>query len=130
MTILALNHFTVMSRDLEASRDFYCGVLGMEAGARPQMNFPGLWLYAGGVPILHLIGVEEAAASRNAVIDHVALTAKDLPQTVAQFKAKDIKYRLRRMSDGSWQMFCRDPDGAMIELDFDASEKAPEGFSS
>jgi catechol 2,3-dioxygenase-like lactoylglutathione lyase family enzyme len=70
MTIRALNHFTIMSKDLDASREFYCGVLGMEVGPRPQMNFPGLWLYAAGVPILHLIGADAAGASRNVVIDH------------------------------------------------------------
>ena len=33
---------------------------------------------------------------------------------------------LRRLpTTGSWQLFCLDPSGARVELDFDASEAAP-----
>ena len=130
MTIRALNHFTVMSRDLDASREFYCEVLGMEVGARPPMSFPGLWLYAEGAPILHLVGVQEATASRNGVIDHVALTASNLREVVGRLQARNIKHSLRGTPDRGWQLFCRDPDGAMIELAFAAEEIAPEDIAS
>ena len=34
-----------------------------------------------------------------------------------------LKYALRRKAGaGTWQLFCFDPNGAKVELDFDASE--------
>ena len=125
MSVRGLNHFTVMSADLEATRRFYADALQMEAGPRPEMGFPGLWLYAAGEAVLHVIAVEEAAVSRNTVIDHVAFSAVGLRETVERFKALGLKHRYKRTEQGGWQFFCRDPDGATIELDFSSAEEAP-----
>ena len=125
MNVLGLNHFTVMSADLDATRRFYCEVLGLQEGARPNLGFAGLWLYAGAQPVLHVIATEQAAESRRTVIDHVALDAQGLAEIVARCKARGIKHRYQRMEDRRWQFFCRDPDGAMIELDFAADEGEP-----
>jgi hypothetical protein len=49
-----------------------------------------------------------------------------LPAVASKLKANGIKYDLRRQNDsGVWQLFCFDPSGARVELDFDASEVAP-----
>ena len=38
-------------------------------------------------------------------------------------------YELRKLPDyGTWQLFFNDPNGAKVELDFDAAEPAPEGY--
>ncbi len=40
--------------------------------------------------------------------------------------AGGIKYDLRKQPDsGVWQLFCFDPSGARVELDFAPEEKAP-----
>jgi catechol 2,3-dioxygenase-like lactoylglutathione lyase family enzyme len=49
MAITAMNHFTVLAEDLPATLDFYVGLLGLEPGPRPDLGFPGAWLYSGGV---------------------------------------------------------------------------------
>lgn len=126
MPVHALNHFTIMSRDFEATREFYCGVLGLAEGPRPNMDFPGLWLYAAGVPILHVMGADEAMNTRKTAIDHVAFSAVNLLGIVDAFNVRGIKYSLRKAEDRGWQLFCRDPDGALIELDFGAAEAAPD----
>jgi extradiol dioxygenase family protein len=36
MGLNALHHFTVRTDDLEATRDFYADVLGLEVGFRPR----------------------------------------------------------------------------------------------
>ena len=46
MTVAAMNHFTVLSDDLEATRRFYCDLFGFKVGWRPPFQFPGWWLYA------------------------------------------------------------------------------------
>jgi len=125
MTIEGMNHFNVLTDDVEATRRFYVDVLGLEEGYRPPFNFDGLWLYAGGRPILH-ISASRMPDSSAGVIDHIAFSAKDLKATIARLQASAIEYRLtRQVGTNLWQVFCRDPMGARVELDFDGSEPAP-----
>ena len=48
----------------------------------------------------------------------------DLSGTAARGVTYDLR-RLANSADGQWQLFCHDPNGARVELDFDASEAAP-----
>ena len=60
---------------------------------------------------------------RAGVIDHMAFTATGLKAVKARFDESGTKYDLRRQAGaGTWQLFCHDPNGAKVELDFDASE--------
>ena len=60
---------------------------------------------------------------RTGVIDHLAFTARDLKAVKARFDARGVAYELRRQAGaGTWQLFTRDPNGAKVELDFDAAE--------
>ena len=70
MPLGPLQHFTIEPSDLERTKDFYCDVLGLENGDRPPLDFPGYWLYSGGMATVHLL-------SRN--LNHrVALTGTDI----------------------------------------------------
>ena len=125
MAIQGMNHFNVLTDDVEATRRFYVGILGLEEGYRPPFSFDGLWLYAGGHPILH-ISAAKLPGERAGVIDHIAFTSKDLKSTVARLEANHIKYRLnKQVGTNLWQIFCHDPMGAKVELDFDGAEPAP-----
>lgn len=131
MAIQGMNHFTVLSDDLEATREFYCDLLGLEVGWRPPFQFPGWWLYAGGTPVLHVIHRDKLNEVRAWVIDHMAFTATDLPGTVAKLKARGLEYDLRRLAGGGiWQLFFDDPHGAKVEFDFAKDEPAPEGHAT
>jgi catechol 2,3-dioxygenase-like lactoylglutathione lyase family enzyme len=126
MAIVAMNHFTVLTKDLDATRDFYIGLLGLTEGQRPDLGFPGVWLYAGGQAVLHVIAGRALPPDPRGVLDHMAFSAKDLPATAGKLKARGIAYDLRRQAEsGTWQLFCLDPSGARVELDFDPSETAP-----
>ena len=125
MPIQGMNHFNVLSDDVDATRRFYVGVLGLVEGDRPPFGFPGLWLYAGGHPILHISGAR-LPAQRSGVIEHIAFTGSDLAATIAQLKRHGIEHSLsRQVGTGIWQVFCHDPMGARVEIDFDPSEAAP-----
>jgi catechol 2,3-dioxygenase-like lactoylglutathione lyase family enzyme len=125
MPIEGMNHFNVLTDDVEATRRFYCGVLGLIEGKRPPFAFDGLWLYAGGRPILH-VSARTLPEERTGVIDHIAFTSTDLKGTVATLEAHDIRYSVgKQAGSGIWQVFCNDPMGARVELDFDPSEEAP-----
>lgn len=121
--IHAMNHFTVIAEDLEQTLDFYVGLLGLEPGHRPDLGFPGAWLYAGGTPILHVYTDRPMPSQRAGVIDHMAFSARGLAETKARFDERGHKYDLRQQKEsGTWQLFCFDPNGAKVELDFDAGE--------
>ena len=64
MPLHGLDHVLVLTDDLEATRAFYCDVLGFEAGERPQLAFPGYWLYLDGVACVHV--AERAAYEAHA----------------------------------------------------------------
>ncbi len=55
MAIDGMNHFTVLTRDIDATKNFYVGILGLKEGYRPPLGFPGTWLYAGAQPVLHVV---------------------------------------------------------------------------
>ena len=130
MGIQAMNHFTVLTDDLDATRAFY-RELGLVEGDRPPLGFPGAWLYAGGQAVLHVIAGRGLPAERAGVIDHMAFSAVDLAGTVARLRARGIEYQLRRQPGaGTWQLFVFDPNGARVELDFAPAEAAPAGHAA
>ena len=121
--IHGMNHFTVIAADLERTLDFYVGVLGLEQGPRPDLGFAGAWLYADGKPVLHVYGDRPVPPGVAGVIDHMAFSARGLREVKARFDSRGLKYDLRQQKgSGTWQLFCNDPSGAKVELDFDPSE--------
>ena len=135
MSVQGMNHFTVLSDNLEETRKFYCDLLGFEEGPRPNFQFPGYWLYVGDQPILHVIHRKQLNEVRAGVIDHMAFTATDLPGTVAKLEKAGLTYELRRLPQngpraGLWQLFFDDPHGGKVEFDFDKDEPAPAGHAT
>jgi catechol 2,3-dioxygenase-like lactoylglutathione lyase family enzyme len=122
--IEGMNHFTITAEEREATLGFYVGLLGLREGQRPDLGFPGAWLYAGGPQaVLHIYWDRPMPKERTGVIDHLAFTARDLKAVKARFDARGVAYELRRQAGaGTWQLFTCDPNGAKVELDFDPGE--------
>jgi len=130
MTVSAMNHFTILTDDLPATLAFYEEHLNLKPGARPPFTFPGAWLYADGGrgkdPILHVVAGKDRKLLVKGVIDHMAFYGSGLAETLAKLKAKGVAYELRKLpAYGTWQLFFHDPNGAKVEIDFDAAEAAP-----
>lgn len=122
-----MNHFTITAEDRDATLGYYCGLLGLVEGHRPDLGFPGAWLYppGGTQAVLHIVFGRPMPSPRTGVIDHMAFTASDLPAVKARFDAAGLKYSLRRQAEsGIWQLFSFCPNGARVELDFAAGETA------
>ena len=69
-----LDHVTIRTRDLQATRSFFLSVFDLEEGERPLaiQRIPGHWLYAQGHPLVHIIGSQGSGFDRGAeAIDHV-----------------------------------------------------------
>jgi len=122
--IHGMNHFTVLAQDEDKTLDYYVGLLGLQVGTRPDLGFHGAWLHAGGEQsVLHLVFGRPMPTPRAGVIDHMAFSARDLKSVKARFDERGIEYDLRRQAGtGTWQLFSFDPNGARVELDFDAGE--------
>jgi catechol 2,3-dioxygenase-like lactoylglutathione lyase family enzyme len=130
MAVTGMNHFTILTDDLPATLAFYEDHLNLKPGARPPFTFPGAWLYAdggkGADPILHIVAGKPKEVLVKGVIDHMAFSGTDLRAAVAKLKAKNVAYELRKLpAYGTWQLFFFDPNGAKVEIDFDAAEAAP-----
>ncbi len=123
-TIAGMNHFTVLTDDVDGTVAFYRDLLGLVPGDRPDLGFPGAWLYAAGQPVLHIVGGRPREQLKPGVIDHMAFTAQGLDATLAALDARRIHYACRQQAGSKvWQVFFFDPNGARIELDFAAEER-------
>ena len=125
MRVTGMNHFTILTDDLDTTLAFYRDFLGLAPGPRPPFTFPGAWLYAegGSDAILHVVAGKPREALVTGVIDHMAFTATDLAGVKARLDAAGVPYDLRLLPGGGlWQLFCHCPNGARVELDFDGAE--------
>ncbi len=132
MPAMSLNHYTILVRDLEATRNFYTDVVGLTVGDRPPLGFPGYWLYCGGVPVVHLIGhrpengpIHDAPGDpvKTGRLDHIAFSCEGLKDMRADLERRGIKYKeqvLPRLN--MTQLFYYDPDGIAVECNFPPQE--------
>ena len=61
MQVKKLDHVNVHTANLAGMVEWYGRVLGMRSGDRPPFAFLGAWLYCGGEPTVHLVGVDKVA---------------------------------------------------------------------
>src|SRR5690348_1085853 len=120
MALEALEHYTINCTNLEATRDFYRDVLGLTDGFRPKLPFKGYWLYAGEVPVVHLLGPDGVLPENRGAdpggdtgsLDHIAFRGKDAPATIAKLKAHGFKFRENQIREiNLHQVFVKDPNG-------------------
>lgn len=117
-----MNHFNVLTDDVEATRRFYVDIVGLTEGERPPLGFDGAWLYSEGRAILH-VSKGPLPRERGGVIDHMAFSGSGLAATVARLQSHGVKYALRQqVGTRIWQVFFHDPMGAKVEIDFDPGE--------
>ncbi|MDG0863962.1 dioxygenase [Pelomonas aquatica] len=124
--IQRMDHFTVVTDRLEETRVFY-ERLGLAVGPRPDFGIGGLWLYVGGHPVLHVIEVQQMPTPRRGALDHMAFMGGDAASTLGLLQQAGIAYRLVRLPRpySTWQVFFQDPNGAEVEIDFDAAQAIP-----
>lgn len=142
---LTLNHFSIRTLDLEATRAFYERVLGLTVGPRPPFPFPGLWMYSGdhgsvANAVVHIIGMDPndpeglkgylgdrdlSSLRGSGAVDHVAFFAEDLAGMLRRLKGLGVPVRERTVpAIGLHQLFLDDPNGVVVELNYPAAEKA------
>lgn len=132
MPAIDLHHLAIKTDDIDGTVNFWNDVIGSHSVRRPNFDFPGAWLQFGET-MLHLYGGDAARNKENeydrgsAAIDHVALSASGFDEMRALFDQKKLKWRQMNIpSFDLWQLFVHDPNGVLVELNFDAT-KEPEG---
>ena len=140
MKINKLDHVSIATDQLEDTKKFYCDLLGLKVGHRPKLKSSGYWLYSGEEAIIHLVETgsnldreiafsdDKKAArslgnpeitdlSETGVDDHIAMTVEESADLVNFMKENKIAYWDRLLADRElYQVFVRDPNGVIIEL--------------
>lgn len=139
MSITELNHYFVRANDLEATRRFYCEVLGFEVMPRPDLPFDGYWLGTNGSVQIHMgphghpaaeefyLGTPPTAATDHAgVIDHIAFLATEPEHMSARLDRHGVRGTKRYLAEYDLcQLFVNDPNGLTIELNFFGVDEEP-----
>ncbi len=116
MKISKLLHAALLVSDLERAKQFYEGVLGLKEKLRHGFDFDGVW-YDLGENELHLMVVADTLppAEQHPRRDyHVAFLVDDYEAAKARLTKLGIPFREGRR--GFPQLFVRDPDGNLVEL--------------
>ena len=133
-TIHGLFHVAIKTANLEATRRFYIGVLGLVDAHRPDFGYPGAWLacpHPGGGAIIHIyaggpaLGQEGRAPYGSAAIDHLSLSCSGFAAYRERFIAHGLDWREFLVPGTTlWQLFVYDPSGVQLELTFEGSNEA------
>ena len=127
-----MEHFLVLTDDAEATKDFYCNVLGMRVGFRPELDFAGYWVYLGDVPVVHIadhtsyiawtrqVGIRiSTGPPGTGALDHIAFNATGFDATRERLARLGVATTHNVLEDiGLKQIFLEDPNGLGIELNF------------
>jgi len=136
MPLSHLEHFLILTDDMEGTRDWWVNVLGLTEGPHPDFGFPVYWLYIGDTDVLH-IGAAQASDSQKlylgdtrgkaggdtGALDHIAFRASGLDEIMDRLKRHDVPFTDRRVDNQAlFQLFLHDPNGVKVELNFSADE--------
>lgn len=117
-----IDHVTLRTRDLRATRDFMIQVFDLEEGTRPQeiRGIRGHWLYSKGQPLVHIIEAHGQGLLRAAeFIDHVGFRMGDYDAFKAKLERLGIDYRTIDIPTlNERRIFLRTPGGQLLETVF------------
>ena len=143
MGVRFLEHFTILTDEPEATRDWWMRALGLHAGAHPDFGFPVHWLYIGERDVVHIgkrqfsehqqrylaapgapAPGSQAGAHGTGVLDHVCFNCEGLEEFVARLERAGIAFNERQAhGQALYQLFFFEPiNNIKIELNFPAEE--------
>lgn len=118
MKATGFTHVSVYARDLQESIRFYTDFFGLEEVPSPDFTNPVSWLRVGDLQ-LHLLQSEDPIPTRQ----HFGLDVDDFEAAYKRARALDVldegrEPAVRELSDGSVQLYVRDPSGNLIEINW------------
>jgi catechol 2,3-dioxygenase-like lactoylglutathione lyase family enzyme len=132
MPVTSLNHYLIVSNNLERSKKFYQEVLGLDVAERPDFGFPGYWLKTGDNICVHLasqaankirdqflLKKHPKGTNGSGSVDHIAFLAQDPEGVRNRIQKNKVDMHFRSFPDAKlFQIFLKDPDDVTIELNF------------
>jgi catechol 2,3-dioxygenase-like lactoylglutathione lyase family enzyme len=130
MSLLVLNHVSIITANLGKSLPFYRDIFGLMEAPRPNFPVDGAWLVCGSLQI-HLVVHPEGTFRKNAAIDrndgHFAFRTDDFDDFVEQLHSLGFPHDLpqddpkcilllRSGLAGFPQPYLRDPDLNLVEV--------------
>ncbi len=120
MGVSALHHLNIRTTDVDATQKFYEDIVGLHVGPRPAFPGPGIWLYAGDHPWVHVSMAEKSSGDDNLKADgfgHIAFAVDDLKTLMDKLADNNIEHDLhagpgRQLA----QLFFHDPNGVHLEF--------------
>lgn len=128
MTVIGLDHRGIRTTKLESTRHFYEDLLGLKQGHRPSaLETKGYWLYAGDIPIIHLVedsngSVDDNYTPRENLTEsggenHIAFTCAEARNVIDRLVEAGVPYWDRLFRNPlMYQVFVEDPNGILVEL--------------
>jgi catechol 2,3-dioxygenase-like lactoylglutathione lyase family enzyme len=117
--IKAIAHLCVFSRDLAASRQFYCDALGL----KPHFEFHkhgkifGFYLQAAPGQFIEIFSTDAGHETKHQRIHHFCLEVEDMDALREKLSKHGIAVTAKKLGcDQTWQCWCKDPDGTEIEF--------------
>jgi glyoxylase I family protein len=118
--ITRILHTTFITADLDKSRAFYEGVLGLRPDSnRPEMSYDGVWYNIASNQQIHLMVLPDPEAGLQRPLHggrdrHVALAVFDIAKLIARLDQAGVASTLSQ--SGRRALFCRDPDQNALEF--------------
>ena len=124
-------HFNIRcsEADLPTIEQFYGDVIGLRRGYRPNFVGPGVWLYDGDEPILHVsAGFPQGSLvkdTHNGSFDHIAFKTSGAAEFRQRLRRLGVEFQEQNIESAGYQVFLYDPVGTKLEFNF-VNESVPD----
>jgi lactoylglutathione lyase len=120
---MQIDHKAISVVDLKQTRNFYCGVLGLDTIPEPFKDGKHLWLDLGGNISLHVISGAPKPIEHYQN-DHLCLRTDNVvgftklleSKKIGWYDVKGVPNKMTTRPDGVQQVWIKDPDGYWVEV--------------